>query len=144
MRTIIKTLICSSLVISSCEIAYFDVVNIPHTEHINPEIIPAEGGVFDFYLVEYEHVEIEQQIARHKCYRYRLNIEENVGEESEDYNVEMITVEIPQNTTGKNRNIVIEIKIAEEYHHDVGKPCHQSSNKFGEWEIAWSGTQNHK
>lgn len=144
MKTIVKvlTFICSAIMISSCDIAYCDVVNIPHTEQTNPEIIPAEGGVFDFYLVEYEHVEIEQQIARHKCYRYRLNIEDNLGVESEDYNVEMISVEIPENTTGKTRTLVIEVKVAEEYHHDVGKPCHQN-NDFGGWKIAWSGTQNH-
>ena len=83
----------------------------------------------------------------HQCYRYRLNIDESIGAESQDCTTECVTITIPENSTGTNRNLTIEVKIAEDYHNDegkdFGKPCNDPNNQFGEWIVAWKGTRRY-
>lgn len=139
------------IIITSCDmtIGYFKVDSVPHSYHTNETTIPAEGGEYDFYLVDYvydESMDTKSLPTIHQCYRYRLNIDDSIGSESEDCHTEYVVVNIPQNTTGKVRNLTIEVKIAEDYHNDegkdFGKPCNDSNNQFGEWKIAWKGTQD--
>ncbi len=135
---------------ASCQAEYYYIEGIP-TSDTNTTTIPAEGGTFFLQLVQYkwdetmynENATRTQPPAVHQCYRYRLNIDDNIGEESEDYNGEYAFVNIPQNSTGQIRNLVIEVKIAEGYHHSefVGISCNNPANKFGEWQVAWEGIQ---
>ena len=136
---------------SSCDISigYFMIDNIPHSYHTNRSIIPVEGGEFEFYLVDYvydESMDTKSLPTIHQCYRYRLNIDESIGAESEDCSSECVTISIPENNTGKVRNLTIEVKVAEDYHNDegkdFGKPCNDINNQFGEWKVAWRGTQD--
>ena len=111
------------LFISSCDITigYFMIDNVPHSYHTNQSTIPAEGGEFEFYLVDYvydESMDTKSLPTIHQCYRYRLNIDESLGAESEDCSSECITISIPENNTGKVRNLTIEVKVAEDYHND--------------------------
>lgn len=138
--------------VSSCDITigYFKVDSVPHSYYTNKTDIPAEGGEFDFYLAEYvydESMDTKSLPTIHQCYRYRLNIDENIGEESQDCTSECVTISVPENTTGKGRNLTIEVKIAADYHNDegkdFGKPCNDSDNQFGEWIVAWRGIQRY-
>ena len=139
-------------IVSSCDITigYFKVDNVPHSYFKHITEIPAEGGVFDFYLAEYvydESMDTKSLPTIHQCYRYRLNIDESIGAESQDCTTECVTITIPENSTGTNRNLTIEVKIAEDYHNDegkdFGKPCNDPNNQFGEWIVAWKGTQRY-
>lgn len=138
--------------VSSCDITigYFKIDSVPHSYYTNKTDIPAEGGEFDFYLAEYvydESMDTKSLPTIHQCYRYRMNIDENIGEESLDCTSECVTISIPENTTGKGRNLTIEVKIAADYHNDegkdFGKPCNDSDNQFGEWIVAWRGIQRY-
>ena len=103
--------------------------------------IPAEGGKFEFKVVDYTLYEETrfQPGEWYKEYRYRV-VEEGVvskvstmHDSSIDYDV--ISIEFAPNDTNYTKEYTIDIQIADDF-HSVGEDQH-----FGEWQTVWVITQ---
>ena len=92
-------------------------------------------------------VDIENDI--YKCYRYRINLGDNIGE-SVHYDYIPLKFEVPSNESDTERDVVLEISKAKEFHlSDDGKyldsgvcdNADASEEYWEEWQIVWRGVQ---
>ena len=139
MKRLLSTLlfIASAIYSTSCGAIYFDALPLP----VSTMTIPAEGGKFEFKVVDYTLYEETrfQPGEWYKEYRYRV-VEEGVvskvstmHDSSIDYDV--ISIEFAPNDTNYTKEYTIDIQIADDF-HSVGEDQH-----FGEWQTVWVITQ---
>lgn len=139
MKRLLATLlfIASAIYSTSCGAIYFDALPLP----ASTMTIPAEGGKFEFKVVDYTPYEETrfQPGEWYKEYRYRVVEEGVVGkvstmhDSSIDYDV--ILIEFAPNDTNYTKEYTIDIQIADDF-HSVGEEQH-----FGEWQTVWVITQ---
>ena len=139
MRHLLTTLLFIAPIIysTSCGTIYYDALPVP----ISTMTIPAEGGKFEFKVVDYTPYE-ETRFEPgewYKEYRYRIVEDGVVCKESTMHdltiNYEYVVIEFAQNDTNYTKEYTIDIQIADDF-HSVGEDQH-----FGEWHIVWVITQ---
>lgn len=136
--------------LTSCRSNLYDWEYIPETQIVH---IPQEGGIYHFMGFEREKVgvtravDIENDI--YKCYRYRINLGDNIGE-SVHYDYIPLKFEVPSNESDTERDVVLEISKAKEFHlSDDGKyldsgvcdNADTSEEYWEEWQTVWRGVQ---
>lgn len=141
MKQLLATLlfIASTIYTTSCsDPLYYDAIPLP----ISTMTIPAEGGRFEFKVVNYIHYYDETRFQPGKWYkefRYRIVEDGVISKEStmHDTSIEYgsISIEFTPNETNHTKEYTIEIQIAEDF-HSVGEDQH-----FGKWQPAWLITQ---
>lgn len=100
--------------------------------------IPAEGGSFEFRLVEYKDLNDTrfQPGEWFKYYRYRVVEDGIAGEESENiYERTHIHLNFAPNDSDHTKEYTIDIKVAKDF-YKVDEEHH-----FGEWQTVWHITQ---
>ena len=101
--------------------------------------IPAEGGSFEFQLVEYEILRDTrfQPGEWFKDYRYRVVEDGVVGEESESIaaNPEVVWIDFAPNDSDHTKEYTIDVKVAKDFYR------YDEEHLFGEWQTVWRVTQ---
>ena len=104
-------------------------------------IIPAEGGIFEFKVVDYTPYE-ETRFEPgewYKEYRYRIIEDGIVSKVSTMHDIsidyEYVVVEFTPNDSDHTKEYAIDIQIADDF-YSVGEDQH-----FGEWQTVWIVTQ---
>lgn len=146
----IAVMVFAVISLTSCRSNLYDWEYIPETQIVH---IPQEGGIYHFMGFEREKVgvtravDIENDI--YKCYRYRINLGDNIGE-SVHYDYIPLKFEVPSNESDTERDVVLEISKAKEFHlSDDGKyldsgvcdKADASEEYWDEWQIVWRGVQ---
>lgn len=139
MKQLLATLllIASGIFTSSCDPLYYDAIPTP----ISTKVIPVEGGIFEFKVVDYTPYEETrfQPGEWYKEYRYRIVEDGVVCKESTlhdiSINYEYVVVEFTPNNTDHTKEYTIDIQIADDF-YSVGEDQH-----FGEWQTVWHITQ---
>lgn len=100
--------------------------------------IPAEGGSFEFQLVEYEILSDTrfQPGEWFKYYRYRVVEDSVAGEESENVvdNPDVL-IDFAPNDSDHTKEYTIDVKIAKDFYKV------DEEHLFGEWQTVWHITQ---
>ena len=146
----IAVMVFAVISLTSCRSNLYDWEYIPETQIVH---IPQEGGIYHFMGFEREKVgvtravDIENDI--YKCYRYRINLGDNIGE-SVHYDYIPLKFEVPSNESDTERDVVLEISKAKEFHlSDDGKyldsgvcdNADSSEEYWEEWQAVWRGVQ---
>lgn len=137
--------------LTSCRSNLYDWECIPENQIV---LIPQEGGIYHFMGFEREKVgttravDIENDI--YKCYRYRINLGDNIGESVHHDNIPL-KFEVPANNSNAERDVVLEISKAKDFHlSDDGKYfdpnvcniANLSEDNWNEWQLVWRGIQD--
>lgn len=139
MKQLLATLlfIASAILATSCGTFYYDATPIP----VSTMTIPAEGGIFDFKVVNYTPYE-ETRFEPgewYKEYRYRLIEDGTLSKESTLHDPSIdhgrVWIEFTPNYTDHTKEYTIDIQIADDF-YSVGEDQH-----FGEWQTVWVITQ---
>ena len=138
----IAVMAVAAISLTSCHSYLFDWEVTPETEIVQ---IPQEGGIYDFAEFELEYAGTTRVINRehtYKCYRYRLNVGDNIGKSEHD-SEPYITFEVPANETGAERDVTLEISKAKEFHLAQGTHDNAdlSEENWEEWQTVWRGVQ---
>lgn len=139
MKQLLATLllIASAIYSTSCGTIYWDAIPV-EASTMN---IPAEGGIFEFKVVDYTPYEETrfQPGEWYKEYRYRIVEDGVVCKESTlhdiSINYEYVVVEFTPNNTDHTKEYTIDIQIADDF-YSVDEQQH-----FGEWQRVWHITQ---
>ena len=139
MKQLLATLllIASGIFASSCDPLYYDAIPLP----ISTMTIPAEGGRFEFKVVDYTPYEETrfQPGEWYKEYRYRIVEDGIICKESTlhdiSINYEYVVIEFAPNDTNYTKEYTIDIQIADDF-YSVDEQQH-----FGEWQTVWHITQ---
>ena len=128
------TMAFATMSLASCHSYLFDWEVTPENEIVQ---IPREGGIYYFGEFEIECVGTTRVINHgetYKCYRYRLNVGDNIGKSEHGRDLS-ITFEIPANESGIERNVVLEISKAKEFHlsMDMHDKADSSEDTWEEW-----------
>lgn len=100
--------------------------------------IPAEGGRFEFQLVEYEILSDTRFEPGEwfKYYRYRVVEDGVAGEESENVVANPdVWIDFAPNDSDHTKEYTIDVKVAKDF-YEVDEHHH-----FGEWQTVWRVTQ---
>ena len=136
LRLIYTLTITAALWLTSClDIIYYDAT----PGEVASMTIPAEGGSFEFQLVEYEILRDTrfQPGEWFKDYRYRVVEDGVVGEESESIaaNPEVVWIDFAPNDSDHTKEYTIDVKIAKDFYR------YDEEHLFGEWQTVWHITQ---
>ena len=139
MKQLLATLlfITSAICSTSCGTIYWDATPV----EVSTMTIPAEGGIFDFKVVDYTPYEETrfQPGEWYKEYRYRIAEDGIVSKESTMFDLsisyELVVIEFSPNDSDHTKEYTIDIQIADDF-HSVGDDQH-----FGEWQTVWIITQ---
>ena len=136
LRLIYTLTITAALWLTSClDIIYYDAT----PGEVASMTIPAEGGSFEFQLVEYEILRDTrfQPGEWFKDYRYRVVEDGVVGEESESIaaNPEVVWIDFAPNDSDHTKEYTIDVKIAKDFYR------YDEEHHFGEWQTVWHITQ---
>lgn len=138
MKQLLATLllIASAIYSTSCGTIYWDAIPV-EASTMN---IPAEGGIFEFKVVDYTPYEETrfQPGEWFKEYRYRI-VEDGaiskVSSEQNTWGYGIVSIEFLPNDTGHTKKYTIDVQIADDF-YSVGEDQH-----FGEWQTVWILTQ---
>lgn len=139
MKRLLATLlfIASTICSTSCGTIYWDATPV----EVSTMTIPAEGGIFEFKVVDYTPYE-ETRFEPgewYKEYRYRIVEDGIVSKESTMFDLsisyELVVIEFTPNDTNHTKVYTIDIQIADDF-YSVGEDQH-----FGEWQTVWILTQ---
>ena len=99
--------------------------------------IPAEGGIFEFKVVDYEEIVPTrfQPGEAIKDYRYRIVEDGIAGEESQSMHDYVIYIVFAPNDTDHTKEYAIDVKIADDFYR------WPEEQRFGEWQRVWIITQ---
>ena len=139
MKQLLATLlfITSAICSTSCGTIYWDATPV----EVSTMTIPAEGGIFEFKVVDYTPYEETrfQPGEWYKEYRYRIVEDGIVSKESTlhdiSINYEYVVIEFAPNDTNYTKEYNIDIQIADDF-YSVGEDQH-----FGKWQTVWHITQ---
>ena len=139
MKRLLTTLlfIASIIYSTSCGTIYYDALPLP----TSTMTIPAEGGIFEFKVVDYTPYEETrfQPGEWYREFRYRIVEDGIVSKESTLHDIsinhEYVVIEFAPNDTNYTKEYTIDIQIADDF-YSVGEEQH-----FGEWQTAWIITQ---
>ena len=139
MKRLLATLLCitSAICSTSCGPVYWDATSV----EVSTMTIPAEGGRFEFKVVDYTPYE-ETRFEPgewYKEYRYRIVEDGIICKESTlhdiSINYEYVVIEFAPNDTNYTKEYTIDIQIADDF-YSVDEQQH-----FGEWQTVWHITQ---
>ena len=139
MKRLLATLLFIVLIVysTSCGTIYWEATPV----EVSTMIIPAEGGIFEFKVVDYTPYE-ETRFEPgewYKEYRYRIIEDGIVSKVSTMYDIsidyEYVVVEFTPNDSNHTKEYTIDIQIADDF-YSVGEDQH-----FGEWQTVWVITQ---
>lgn len=136
LRLIYTLTITAALWLTSClDTIYYDAT----PGEVASMTIPAEGGSFEFQLVEYEILRDTrfQPGEWFKDYRYRVVEDGVVGEESESIaaNPEVVWIDFAPNDSDHTKEYTIDVKVAKDFYR------YDEEHHFGEWQTVWHITQ---
>ena len=139
MKQLLATLLFITPVIlaTSCGTIYWDATPV----EVSTMIIPAEGGIFEFKVVDYAPYEETrfQPGEWYKEYRYRIVEDGIVSKVSTMHDIsidyEYVVVEFTPNDSDHTKEYTIDIQIADDF-YSVGEDQH-----FSEWQTVWVITQ---
>ena len=119
---------------TSCGTIYIDAT----PGEVASMTIPAEGGRFEFQLVEYEILSDTRFEPGEwfKYYRYRVVEDGVAGEESENVVANPdVWIDFAPNDSDHTKEYTIDVKVAKDF-YEVDEHHH-----FGEWQTVWRVTQ---
>lgn len=120
--------------LASCGTVYIDAIPMP----VSTMTIPAEGGEFQFQLVEYVDINDTRFQPGYwfKYYRYRV-VEDGVAEETSEYQHDSyeVWIEFEPNDTGRTKEFTIDIQVADDFYE------YDEKHNYGEWQTVWLITQ---
>lgn len=135
LRLIYTLTITAALWLTSClDTIYYDAT----PGEVATMTIPAEGGRFEFQLVEYEILRDTrfQPGEWFKCYRYRVVEDGVVGEESESIAANPdVWIDFAPNDSDHAKEYTIDVKVAKDFYR------YDEEHHFGEWQTVWHITQ---
>ena len=135
LRLLYTLTITAALWLTSClDIIYYDAT----PGEVASMTIPAEGGRFEFQLVEYEILRDTrfQPGEWFKCYSYRVVEDGVAGEESESIAANPdVWIDFAPNDSDHTKEYTIDVKVAKDF-YKVDEEHH-----FGEWQTVWHITQ---
>ena len=139
MKRLLATLLFNALAIcsTSCGTIYWDATPV----EVSTMTIPAEGGIFEFKVVDYTPYEETrfQPGEWYKEYRYRIVEDGIVSKESTMFDLsisyDLVVIEFAPNDTNHTKEYTIDIQIADDF-YNTGEEQH-----FGEWQTVWILTQ---
>lgn len=135
LRLLYTLTITAALWLTSClDIIYYDAT----PGEVASMTIPAEGGRFEFQLVEYEILRDTrfQPGEWFKCYSYRVVEDGIAGEESENIvDNPDVWIDFAPNDSDHTKEYTIDVKVAKDF-YKVDEEHH-----FGEWQTVWHITQ---
>lgn len=130
---VVATMIC----FVGCGTIYYDATPV----EASTMEIPAEGGIFEFKVVDYTPYEETrfQPGEWYKEYRYRIVEDGIVSKVSTMFDLsisyELVVIEFAPNDTNYAKEYTIDIQIADDF-YSTGEEQH-----FGEWQTVWILTQ---
>lgn len=132
-----------ALALTSCFDPYlYDWEITPETEVVQ---IPQEGGTYYFEGLDAEFVGTTrfQPGELYKCLRYRLILGEEVGDNCLYNNDMPLGFEVPANKSGTERNVMLEISKAVDFHFNSKEhnAADRSEDGWEEWQAVWFGVQ---
>ena len=135
LRLLYTLTITAALFLTSClDTIYYDAT----PGEVASMTIPAEGGSFEFQLVEYEILSDTrfQPGEWFKYYRYRVVEDSVAGEESENVvdNPDVL-IDFAPNDSDHTKEYTIDVKIAKDFYKV------DEEHLFGEWQTVWHITQ---
>lgn len=135
LRLLYTLTITAALWLTSClDTIYYDAT----PGEVATITIPAEGGSFEFQLVEYEILSDTrfQPGEWFKYYRYRVVEDSVAGEESENVvdNPDVL-IDFAPNDSDHTKEYTIDVKIAKDFYKV------DEEHLFGEWQTVWHITQ---
>ena len=139
MKRLLATLLFIVLIVysTSCGTIYWEATPV----EVSTMIIPAEGGIFEFKVVDYTPYE-ETRFEPgewYKEYRYRIVEDGIVSKVSTMHDIsidyEYVVVEFTPNDSDHTKEYAIDIQIADDF-YSVGEDQH-----YGEWQTVWVITQ---
>lgn len=139
MKRLLATLLFIVLIVysTSCGTIYWEATPV----EVSTMIIPAEGGIFEFKVVDYTpYGETRFEPGEwYKEYRYRIIEDGIVSKVSTMHDIsidyEYVVVEFTPNDSDHTKEYAIDIQIADDF-YSVGEDQH-----FGEWQTVWVITQ---
>lgn len=139
MKRLLVTLLFIALIVysTSCGTIYWDATPV----EVSTMTIPAEGGIFEFKVVDYTPYEETrfQPGEWYKEYRYRIIEDGIVSKESTMFDLsisyELVIIEFTPNDTNHTKEYTIDIQIADDF-YSVGDDQH-----FSKWQTVWIITQ---
>lgn len=139
MKRLLDILLFIALAIcsTSCGTIYWDATPV----EVSTMTIPAEGGIFEFKVVDYTPYEETrfQPGEWYREFRYRIVEDGIVSKESTlhdiSINYEYVVIEFAPNDTNYTKEYTIDIQIADDF-YSAGEEQH-----FGEWQTVWILTQ---
>ena len=143
----IAVIVLAAISFTSCYSILWDFEITPESQVVQ---VPQEGGQYYINALEWDIIGTTRVInpgETFKCYRYRLNLGNDVGDIIHSKEISII-IDVPANESGADRNISVEISKAINFHtsgnHLYGKICDEadlSENNWEEWQIVWNGVQ---
>ena len=135
LRLLYTLTITAALWLTSClDTIYYDAT----PGEVATMTIPAEGGSFEFRLVEYKDLNDTrfQPGEWFKYYRYRIVEDGVAGEESENVvDNSDVWIDFAPNNSDHTKKYSIDVKVAKDF-YKVDEEHH-----FGEWQTVWHITQ---
>lgn len=134
LRLLYTLTITAALWLTSCGTIYWDVA----PGEVASMTIPAEGGSFEFRLVEYKDLNDTrfQPGEWFKYYRYRV-VEDGVASKESENIVDNpdVWIDFAPNNSDHMKEYTIDVKVAKDF-YKVDEEHH-----FGEWQTVWRVTQ---
>lgn len=134
LRLLYTLTITAALFLTSCGTIYWDAT----PGEVASMTIPAEGGRFEFRLVEYKDLNDTrfQPGEWFKYYRYRVVEDGAVGEESENVvDNPDVWIDFAPNNSDHMKEYTIDVKVAKDFYR------YDEEHLFGEWQTVWHITQ---
>lgn len=134
LRLLYTLTITAALWLTSCGTIYWDAA----PGEVASMTIPAEGGSFEFQLVEYEILRDTrfQPGEWFKYYRYRVVEDGVAGEESENVvDNPDVWIDFAPNDSDHTKEYTIDVKVAKDFYR------YDEEHLFGEWQTVWHITQ---
>jgi hypothetical protein len=135
LRLLYTLTITAALWLTSClDTIYYDAT----PGEVASMTIAAEGGSFEFQLVEYEILRDTrfQPGEWFKYYRYRVVEDGVAGEESENvYDNPDVWIDFVPNDSDHTKEYTIDVKVAKDFYR------YDEEHHFGEWQTVWHITQ---
>ena len=146
----ITVMIFAAISFTSCFEYLLDWEVTPQSEIVQ---VPQQGGTYYFSEFEYKQVGTTRAYDPgeiFKCYRYRLVLGDNIGDSLHSDQGYLLKFIVPANESNTERNVVLEISKAKEFHlSDDGKyldsgvcdNADASEEYWEEWQAVWRGVQ---
>ena len=146
----ITVMIFAAISFTSCFEYLLDWEVTPQSEIVQ---VPQQGGTYYFSEFEYKQVGTTRAYDPgeiFKCYRYRLVLGDNIGDSLHSDQGYWLKFIVPANESNTERNVVLEISKAKEFHlSDDGKyldsgvcdNADASEEYWEEWQAVWRGVQ---